>query len=69
MNPILANVMMGWSFVDIATALVVCIGIVAVVFIVIRVAKIPIPEWFWHVLAIVAVCFVAVVAIRFLASM
>ena len=60
---------MSMSIADMAIALVVIIGIIAVVFVVLRATKIPIPEWFWHVLAILGVCFLAVVAIRFLASM
>lgn len=58
-----------WGIADIAIAIVVILAIVGLVFVAVREFQIPIPQWFIHVLCIVAVAFVVILAIRFLASM
>ncbi len=54
---------------EMAIWLVVLIGIIAIVIVVVKVSGIEIPAWFWHILLIVALVVVAIVAIRFIASM
>ncbi len=65
----LAVLVPGWSFGELAIALIIIVAIVAVVVVVIKVAQIPIPWWIVHIAWILAVAFVAIFAIRLLMSM
>jgi hypothetical protein len=66
---IIAQLAGGYSLIQLAiTAIIIC-GVVGIVFIVMKQAGINLPQWVWAIIGIVVLCFVAIVAIRFLASL
>jgi len=54
---------------DLAIWLVVLIGVAAIVFIVVKTSGVQIPPFVWQILGVVALIVLAVLAIRFIASM
>jgi hypothetical protein len=48
---------------------IVLAGMIGVAVIVVKACGLQVPAWFWQIVGIVALCFVGVVAIRFLLSM
>jgi hypothetical protein len=65
----LAQIFRGLSVGEFLIWVIVLAGMIGVALIVLRACGVAVPQWFWHIVGIVAMCFVAVVAIRFLASM
>ena len=66
---ILAQLAGGYSLIQLAiTAIIIC-GVIGVVFVVMRQSGVNLPQWVWTIVGIVVLCFVAIVAIRFIASM
>jgi hypothetical protein len=68
MTAILAQIG-GYSFSQLAIFLIVAVIVCGIVWIVIQQAKIPIPNWVWAILGLLALGFVAIFAIRLLMSM
>lgn len=58
-----------WGIVDWAKLIVILCGVFAVVWVVLKVLDIKLPEWLLHIGLIVLVCIVALAAINFIASM
>lgn len=65
---LLAQVTHNWSLAEIGIALLVGLGIVAIIAIVIRNLNIPIPPWVWQILGVIILVVVAVLAIKFIAG-
>lgn len=59
----------GMSIGEIAIAIVIIAGIVALVFIGTRAMGISIPQWFIQAFWVVIICFVIIIAIRLVMSM
>lgn len=68
--PLLAQVGVGgYSIATICIVVVIIAACIGLVIIATRQFGIPIPPWFWQVLSIVAVAFIVILAIKFVASM
>jgi protein-S-isoprenylcysteine O-methyltransferase Ste14 len=52
-----------------AITIVVCLAIAGLVYVMIQVTGIPIPQWFWTVCFIVIVAVIIIAAIRFVSRM
>lgn len=63
-GPQLPNTFSGW-----AIAIVVCLAIAGLVYVMIQVTGIPIPAWFWTVCFIVLVAVIIIAAIKFVSRM
>lgn len=59
----------GWSLGEVAMLVIVLAAIVAVVFIAVRAMNIPVPQWVIHIGMVLAIAFVAILAVRVLMSM
>lgn len=59
----------GYSLIQLVIMLIVVCGVIGVLIVVMRQTGISVPPWIATIAWIVAVCFVAILAIRFLASM
>ncbi len=66
MIPVLAQHGMDWSIGGIAIFIIVMIVIIGIVLIVLRNSGVTLPQWFWHILGLVALGIVAILAIKFL---
>lgn len=60
---------LGWTFGELAIALVIVLAVIAVVYVATKAFGIPIPQWLIQIVAIVVVAAVAIIAIRFLLSL
>ncbi len=58
-----------WSMTDLAIFFVVLAIIIGIVVIVVRQAGIQIPQWVWQIAGLVILAVVAILAIRFVASL
>lgn len=58
-----------WSFAEMAIAIVVVLGLVAIVYAVTRTLGVSIPPYLIHVVWIVVVVAIAIIAIKMLASL
>ncbi len=63
------NPLAGWSFVQIIIAIIVIAGAVAILFLVFRKLGITIPDFVVQIFWIVVLIVIAVVAIKFIASL
>ena len=59
----------GYSLIQVVIFLIIICGVLGVLFIVMRQTGVNIPQWVWAIAGIVVLCFVAILAIRLLASM
>lgn len=66
---IFAQLAGGYSLVQLAIMAIIICGVLGVVFIVMKQAGVTLPQWVWAIIGIVVLCFVAIVAIRFIASL
>jgi hypothetical protein len=66
---ILAQLAAGYSLIQVVIFLIIICGVLGVLFIVMRQTGVNIPQWVWAIAGIVVLCFVAILAIRLLASM
>ncbi len=57
------------GFSETARWVLICLGIVAVVFIVAQAIGVAIPSWVWKLALVVLAVFLGILAIRFLAAM
>lgn len=64
-----AGLLAGWSIADLAIAIVIITGIVAVVWVAMGVFGVSPPPWALKILWIIVVAFIAIAAIRLLAAM
>lgn len=67
--PLLANVFWGFSLEAVAIRIVIVAAIIAIVCIALAVFNITIPSWVKQMFWVVVVCFVAILAIRLIATM
>ena len=66
---ILAQMAAGYSLIQVIVFLIILCGVVGILFVVMRQTGVQIPPWIITIFWIVAVCFVAIFAIRLLMSM
>ena len=59
----------GYSLVQIAIFVVLLIVMIGIVMIVVKQAGIPIPQYVWSIIGLVILAIVAIVAIKFVASL
>ena len=59
----------GWSFGNLAVAIIIFICIAAIVVVVIKNSGLAIPSWVWTILWICVLGFIAIIAIHFLMSL
>lgn len=59
----------GYSLAQIAIFVVVAVVLLGIVIIVTRVAGVPIPPWVWQIVGLCLIAVVAIVAIKFVASL
>lgn len=59
----------GYSMTQLAIFVVVVLVLLGIVVIVTRVAGVPIPSWVWQIVGLCLLAVVAIVAIRFVASL
>ncbi len=59
----------GYSLVDIAKAILVICGIVAIVYVILKVIDVWPPPWLLHILLIIAAIIVGIIAIDIIASL
>ncbi len=67
--PFAAGELGGYSLIQLAIAIVVIIGVCAIVWVVVKYSGVPIPQWFMTILGILALVIVAIVAIKIIASL
>lgn len=67
--PILAQLASGYSLIQVIVFLIILCGVVGILFVVMRQTGVQIPPFVITIFWIVAVCFVAIFAIRLLMSM
>ncbi len=58
-----------WGFADLLILLLIIVGCCAVALIAARAMEFPIPQWLIQIVGVVAILFVAILAIRMIASM
>ncbi len=58
-----------WSLLGILIGVIIIVAAVAIVVTILKVMGYDIPPWFWHIVAILAVAFVGIIALKFLWSM
>jgi hypothetical protein len=56
----------GWTAREIVKAIIITIGLCAIIFVIAKACEITIPRWFIALVAIVAVCFFGIIAADFL---
>ncbi len=59
----------GYSFIHIATIVVVVLAVIAVVYVATKAMGVPIPQWLIQIIVICVVAAVAILAIKFLAGL
>jgi hypothetical protein len=59
----------GYSFAQLAIAIIIILAVVGIVVVVAKHSGIPIPQWVWTIAGIVLLAAVAIIAIRFLLSL
>ena len=64
-----AEVFAGWSIIQILTAVIVIAAVAAIVSVAVRAMGVAIPDWVVKILWIVAIAFVALIAIRIVLSL
>ena len=59
----------GMSIVEIGITIVIIAAVIAIVFAALKAYEIPVPAWLWQILTIVLVAVVAILALKFVASL